>query len=185
MPAARLDCGGRACPILSLSGCGDKRVMDQEQQPQHSDDLQAGTNVKELSACLDALLNAFTKGIEDLVQPHGLSVVEYNLLRICMERTECNATDLAEVLPVDAPRISRLVNGLVEKGLITRRRLRDDRRIVMLRLSEQGQELASTLRLRINAYDTRLSEGIGEEEMRVFVSMAAKMLANHAGSKEA
>ena len=184
MSESRLDCGVQGHLTLSLSRRGDKRVMGQEQRSHHNDDPQAGTNAMGLVTSLDGLVNAVTKGTEEEVRPYGLSVVEYNLLKTCMERSEANATDLADVLPVDAPRVSRIVTGLVEKGLLIRRRLRNDRRIVMLRLSEQGQELTSMLRQRIDAYDARLREGIGDDEMRVFVSVTEKIVANYVGSKE-
>ena len=59
-----------------------------------------------------------------------------------------------------------------------RRRLRNDRRIVMLRLSEQGRELTSLLDRRLAAYDARLIENIGEEELITFRSVILKILAN-------
>lgn len=93
---------------------------------------------------------------------------------------ECSATQLAEVLPVDPSRISRLVNGMVNMGLLRRRRTPTDRRIVMLRLTEKGNELTLHISERVNAYYAKLTEGIGEDEMREFVSTATKVLANYA-----
>jgi DNA-binding MarR family transcriptional regulator len=114
------------------------------------------------------------------LDPHGLTPLEFNLLRTCMEREECTATELAEELPVDASRISRIVTVLVDKDLLVRRRLRSDRRMVMLRLSDEGKELTSMLLERIQAYDAKLTQNISPEEMKVFAEAAAKIIANHA-----
>ena len=48
-------------------------------------------------------------------------------------------------MPTDPSRISRMVTKLVDMGLLRRRRLRNDRRIVMLRLTPEGNELTSQL----------------------------------------
>ena len=111
--------------------------------------------------------------------PYYITSLEYGVLRDCMIKGECTATELAATLPVDASRISRIVNTLVERGLLIRRRLRDDRRVVMLRLSDEGRELTSTLNQRMQAYNARLMENVAEEELSVFASVARKILANH------
>ena len=75
----------------------------------HNEDSLAETSVIDLGAHVDGLMNAVYKGMEQEVQPYGIALVELSLLRICMEQTEVTATELAEVLPVDASRISRMV----------------------------------------------------------------------------
>ena len=97
-----------------------------------------------------------------------------------MEMGDCTATDLARVLPIDASRISRIVARLVDMDLLVRRRLRSDRRIVMLQLSPEGRELTSNLYRRIREHEARLTDGISEEELSALASITAKILANHA-----
>ena len=126
------------------------------------------------------LVNAVDKGTGAETTPYDLSPLEFNLLRICMSEGERTATQLAEVLPIDASRISRVVTRLVDMGLLRRRRLRRDRRIVMLRLTEKGTELVTLISEGVEDYDAKLTKGIGKEEMRVFVSVTAKILANYA-----
>jgi DNA-binding MarR family transcriptional regulator len=137
----------------------------------------------DLEACVAGLVNAVDKGMAKEVAPYGLTSLDFSLLKVCLEK-ESTATQLAQVLPVDGARISRIVTGLVDKGLLRRRRLRNDRRIVMLRLSEEGRELTSVVLQKMKRYDTMLTEGIGEEEMRVFVSVTARIIANHAATSE-
>ncbi len=124
------------------------------------------------------LFNALDKAIAREVTPHGITGLEYSLLWHCLEG-ERTATQLAQVLPVDGSRISRVVTVLVDKGLLRRRRLRTDRRIVMLRLTEEGMELTSGIFQNMQRYYAMLMEGIGEEEMRVFASVTSRIVANH------
>ncbi len=138
------------------------------------------THPEDLDTYVDGLANAVYKGMEDEVGPYGLSPLEFNLLRACMRQDECTATQLAEILPVDASRISRVVTKLVDSGLLRRRRLRNDRRIVMLRLTDAGNELTSQIDRRLKVYDAKLTEGVTEDEMSGFVTTTSKILANHA-----
>ena len=92
---------------------------------------------------------------------------------------ECTATQLVGLLPVDAARISRLVNGLVDRGLMLRRRPRSDRRVVILRLSPEGEELASDVTLHMEGLYAGLTQGLSQEELRAFSTAALRIIANY------
>ena len=137
----------------------------------------------DLSATLGAeitdLFNALDKAMTQEVTPHGLTTLEYDLLWYCLEG-ERTATELAQFLPVDGSRVSRLVTGLVDRSLLRRRRLRSDRRIVMLSLTDAGRETTSGIFENMRRYYAMLTEDIGAEEMRVFASVTARIVAKHA-----
>ncbi len=140
--------------------------------------------VAQLESCAQGLISAMETGISREVAPHDLNSIEFNLLKACMNIGECTATQLATLLPVDASRISRIVNRLVNMGLLIRQRQTHDRRIVMLRLSDTGYELAERLIARVHIYELRLIEGITSEEMDAFVTTARKILENHQGIRD-
>ena len=125
------------------------------------------------------IFNALDKALVQRASPLGITNSEYTLLWHCLER-ERTATQLAQVLPIDGSRISRVVTDLVEKGLLRRRRLQDDRRIVMLGLTNKGMEITSQIYQIMKRYYATLTEGISEEDMETFVSVKAKILANYA-----
>ena len=136
-----------------------------------------------LGPCVATLVNAVAKGMAAETDPYDLIPVEFSLLKVCMEREECTATQLAEVLPVDASRISRIVNRLVNKGLLRRRRLTSDRRVVMLTLTPKGSELTHEIDQRVQKYDAKLVKGISEARMRAFADTISKIAANHVAMK--
>ncbi len=138
----------------------------------------------DLVTCVSELERAVDGGMATELAPDRLTPMEFRLLRHCLEG-ECTATHLAQVLPVDGSRISRLVTGLVDRGLLRRRRLRNDRRIVMLRLSDEGAELTGRMIERVERYDAVLLAGLSDREMRVFRDVTARIVANHAAAREA
>ena len=133
----------------------------------------------DLGTCVAGLLNAVVRGMAAIVAPQKLTPLDFALLRLFLGREEWTTTQLGQVLPVALSGISRAVTKLVDLRLIRRRRLRDDRRIVMLALTEEGKSMTQELHQRVMAYDARLSEGIEEEEMAAFVSVTSRVMANY------
>ena len=122
---------------------------------------------------------AVGRGVADITAPHGLLSAEYSLLRACLQLEECTATQLADIVPTDPSRISRMVTKLVDLGLLRRRRLRNDRRIVMLRLTPAGNELTSQLVEQTQLYYAALTEGVSEEDMAGFISTVSRIMENY------
>ena len=132
-----------------------------------------------------SLVNAVDKGLADEVTPYGLIPSEFNLLRTCVENGPCTATQLAEVLPVDASRISRMVTRLVNLGLLRRQRLRSDRRVVLLHLTDRGSDLTSRVDERVQEHVAELLRGVSEDEMQAFTLLSEKISRNFQTLKEA
>ena len=134
----------------------------------------------DLGTCVSGLVNAVARGMAEIVAPHGLSHIDFALLRLFLGVEEWTTTELAGALPLAPSGISRSVTKLVDMGLIQRRRLLSDRRVVMLTLTEKGLKLTQDLHVRVQAFDSGLCEGVSEEEMAAFVSVTARVVANYA-----
>ena len=119
------------------------------------------------------------KGIAAEVAPYDISPIDVQLMMICLESRECTATQLARQLPVDASRVSRLATGLADRGLLRRRRLRNDRRVVMLSLSPDGERLTSEVAQKMQQYYARITDGFSEQDMSRFAEIAMGIIANY------
>ena len=135
---------------------------------------------EDLGSCVTRLVNVLAKGTEELVEPHGLTPMDYALLRLFLRREQWTATYMAELLPVKPSRISRLVAKLVDMGLIRRRRHRSDRRVVLLTLTDYGRALTQELYRTIEAYEAALQQGVSDGEKSALVSSTSKIMANYA-----
>ena len=155
-------------------------MADRGRRSRNSRNSHAEVVGADLGTYVTSLANSVSKRIGGLVAPYNLTTLEFTILRSCLQRGECTATQLAELLPVDASRISRVVNGLVDRQLLRRRRLRNDRRVVKLKLTEEGEMLASKLHQRVQEYDASLTEGVSEADMNAFAATVFKIAANSA-----
>ena len=134
----------------------------------------------DLGECVTGLANAVARGMEEQVAPYNLIPLEFAILRAFPGREEWTTTQLAKALLVTLSRISRIVTKMVGRDLLRRRRLRSDRRVVMLALTEEGMAMAQDLHMRVQAYDAMLSEGVSAQEMAFFTSVTSKVVANYA-----
>ena len=133
-----------------------------------------------IGAYVADLVNAVLKGLVPILAPHGLAPIDFALLRLLLEAEEWTTTQLADVLPLAPSGISRSVARLAGMGLIKRRRLRSDRRVVILTLTDEGTALTQSLRKCVQSHHARLFQGVSEEEMKVFASVSSRVKANYA-----
>ena len=98
------------------------------------------------SARLFTLLKLMTECCHDreilLAEKFGLSVPESRCL-IALNLENCrNTSQIAEKMMIAKSRVTRIVDGLVSKGLIERIEDKQDRRFINVTLTPQGQELS-------------------------------------------
>jgi DNA-binding MarR family transcriptional regulator len=74
------------------------------------------------------------------VQEHDISVEQFHVLRHISKGVD-SVSALAEVKRISRPAISQAVNGLVDKGYITRTTGEHDRRYIHLCLTETGRSV--------------------------------------------
>ena len=125
-------------------------------------------------------MNVAAKDIAEQVGSGGLNPLEFALLRIVLKEEECTSTQLAQMLPVRPSPISQVVTRPVDRGLTSRRRPRQNRRVAISTLAEEERVPTLGLHRRVQAYDSRLSEGVTKEEMASMASATSKILANYA-----
>jgi DNA-binding MarR family transcriptional regulator len=84
---------------------------------------------------------------DQLMKANGLTSAQYNVLRILRgagpEGLPCNT--IAERMISRDPDMTRLLDRMEKRGLITRERQTDDRRVVKTRITPQGLSLLKTL----------------------------------------
>ena len=119
-----------------------------------------------------------------IVADHGLTHIDFALLRLFLGSEEWTVTQLAQALPLVPSSISRTVTKLANRGLIQRRRLLSDRRVVILTLTDEGMTLTRELHRRVQAHDSMLCEGVSEEEMAVLASVSSRVMANYAALEQ-
>ncbi|MBB5943200.1 MULTISPECIES: MarR family winged helix-turn-helix transcriptional regulator [Xanthomonas] len=83
----------------------------------------------------------------EVLRPYGLSYAEYNVLMMIDASPDgtLNPSQLGDAAGEKSANITRLTTQLVDKGLIQRMPSAQDRRMLLLRLTEAGERLIEAL----------------------------------------
>ncbi len=93
---------------------------------------------------LRIMRNLRQSGIGKLTEVE-LSYPQSLLLYALLEKDKATVGELAQYLKVTQGVVSRMVERLVEKGMLNRERDRNDRRVVVVTLSDAGREYAEKM----------------------------------------
>ncbi|MDZ7264365.1 MAG: MarR family transcriptional regulator [candidate division KSB1 bacterium] len=72
----------------------------------------------------------------------GLSVVEFRCLRAIFENKHLTVNQLAQAMSLTSSRITRIIDELVTRKLVSRINDKNDRRVINLSLTPEGEKLA-------------------------------------------
>jgi DNA-binding MarR family transcriptional regulator len=102
---------------------------------------------EEAAVALMRTADMVRRSIGAVLDPHGLSVQQYNVLRILRGagREGLPTLEIAQRAIEQAPGITRLVDTLEGKKLVSRARSADDRRCVYCRITRAGLALLARL----------------------------------------
>ena len=85
-------------------------------------------------------------GTERLVRA-GVSMTHLHVMGLLSRHGETSMSRMAELLDVSLSNATGIIDRMAERGLVERVRVPDDRRIVLVRLSEAGQVELDTLEI--------------------------------------
>jgi DNA-binding MarR family transcriptional regulator len=101
----------------------------------------------------------------------GLSPHQVHILNLLSLRNEMRSTEMARAIGLTPGAITSLTNELVEKNLITRTRIEQDRRVVLLRLTDQGHETIKNLLASRKKQIRKTLELLGYEDAERFLDL--------------
>jgi DNA-binding MarR family transcriptional regulator len=107
-----------------------------------------------------------------LVEPHGISLQQYNVLRILRGagKTGTPTLDIADRMIERTPGVTRLLDKLEAKRLVRRERRPEDRRQVLCWITEQGMRLLAELDKPLAAAGVSSMAPVPTGELRALVT---------------
>lgn len=114
-----------------------------------------------------------TRALSRVVEPSGLSLAQYNALRIIRGAGSGGIPTLSirERMIEEGTTITRLLDKLEDAGLIRRERTVPDRRQVLCFVTDSGRTLLDTLDPLVNAADEEAVASLNESELKRFIDL--------------
>jgi DNA-binding MarR family transcriptional regulator len=119
--------------------------------------------------------DTLVRQVDRLLKPYGLTMTQYNALRILRgaggEGATCSY--IAERLITNDPDVTRLLDRLEKSSLIERSRSTTDRRIVLSRLTKAGSDVLDRLDREVDDLHARQFAGVGRKSLATMLDQLA------------
>jgi DNA-binding MarR family transcriptional regulator len=130
----------------------------------------------EEAAFLDLLRTAdmLSRGAFEVLKAEDLSSTQYNVLRILRGAPEgLPCGEIAGRLITRDPDVTRLLDRMEKRGLISRARDSRDRRMVLARITAEGLKLVNRLDEPVQQMHRKLLGHLGKEKLRALRELLA------------
>ena len=116
------------------------------------------------------------RSVASVVEPAGITPQQYNVLRILRGAGENGlpTLEIAERMIEETPGITRLLDRLESKALVTRARCDKDRRRVWCRITPQGLELLRQLDAPLQKADEAALQTLGNHDLEQLIELLDK-----------
>ena len=124
-----------------------------------------------------ATSNWITREVSQLMSEYGLTIAQYNVLRI-LRGSYPDALTCGEIrdrLLDRTPDVTRLLDRLEENDLLTRSRYEKDRRVMKVNITEKGLTLVDSMDDDVTAIVERLNRHLSEDERTELSRLLTKM----------
>ena len=131
------------------------------------------STAQEATIALLRTASVISRAVARVVEPSGLSLAQYNALRIIRGAGTGGIPTLSirERMIEEGTTITRLLDKLEDGGFIRRERSFPDRRQVICFVTEDGRELLDKLDPDVNAADEDVVSALSEAQLDEFISL--------------
>ena len=114
-----------------------------------------------------------TRSLARTIEPHGITLQQYNVLRILRGAMPEPMATLAigERMIEQTPGITRLLDRLEAKGLIVRNRCKADRRQVHCHITPSGLALLEALDEPVHVIEEQLMAPLGRADQKALIAL--------------
>jgi DNA-binding MarR family transcriptional regulator len=132
------------------------------------------------------IADAFGTQAEQVIKTTGLTAAQYNVLRILRGAGPAGLAcrEISERMISRDPDITRLLDRMEKRNLITRKRQSDDRRVVKAFITPQGLELLKILDRPVSALHKRQFQDIAPAKLKVLAGMLGEIRSQQASGRE-
>jgi DNA-binding MarR family transcriptional regulator len=125
--------------------------------------------------------DAVKRSLAQVIEPHGITPQQYNVLRILRGAGADGIPTLTigERMIEQTPGVTRLVDRLERKGLVARTPCAKDRRRVFCRITTKGLDLLRELDDPVNRWDSQAVSVLPPSELDLLVDLLDRVRASN------
>jgi DNA-binding MarR family transcriptional regulator len=129
--------------------------------------------------CDISVFNRYGKQqLDEMLRPLGLEWHALVAILVIHQMTEISQARLIPFLQTDKANVTKLLQALEKKGLISREAAHGDQRNKVCHLTNKGRELASQLQDTLMLWEAKCFEGISTNDLLVFQRVSGMITQN-------
>lgn len=121
---------------------------------------------------------AFSRALEKLTAPHGVSAGQWRFLRVLWEQDDITQRELSDRVGIKEATTVRAVQNLERAGLATRSPCTEDRRKVNIKLTRRAKALRDKLIPMVVAVNEQALEGVSGKDIETTRRVLAQTYRN-------
>lgn len=115
----------------------------------------------------------------EVVEQHGLSVLEWRVLSTLASNGPMTISVLAEKAVSKQPTVTRLLLRLEAQGHVERATSRDDRRYTLVRVTRNGRRLVAGLIAMAQEHERTILEPLGQQKIDTLKDILQEIISRH------
>ncbi|MBI9011476.1 MAG: MarR family transcriptional regulator [Clostridiales bacterium] len=123
-------------------------------------------------------MKQFSEAFGRKLEGSGITRIQWISMYYINEFENISQRELSNLMCVKDSSIGRLIDRLERDGIVTRTRSTEDRRVITLALSEEGQRQFETLLPLGVEFNNQLIKNIPEKDLETFENVLKTMLSN-------
>ena len=136
-------------------------------------------NATEFWQGLRGMLKLYEKMLKRVCMAHDLAVTEADILGFLKNNPEKDtAADISELKMLSKGAVSKAVDSLIGKGLLSREPDKQDRRRIHLKITPEAAPVVEDITKVQNDYWNTMLEGFSEEEYRTYEKLRSRHFEN-------
>ena len=132
------------------------------------------TRAEELSGYIEAL--AYRMKVSELTNCDVVSLQEMQIISYLDAHPGAKMTRIAERMLVGLSNLTAIVDKLVKKKIVERNRSEDDRRVVLVSLTEEGKTIAKTNREQKRDLAEQMLRALDDADQKKLIAIMRKIV---------
>lgn len=136
----------------------------------------------DLNKCVNFISVTTTKKISEAfgawLRDDSITRIQWIALYFIRTGKDLSQRDLANRMGINDSSVMRLIDRLERDGLVIRERHKEDRRITLIALTEEGIKVIDALMPLGEAFNVQLTKGISPEDLKTYQRVQMQMYEN-------
>jgi DNA-binding MarR family transcriptional regulator len=113
----------------------------------------------------------------ETMEPYGVTSQQYNILRILRGagKEGLPTLEIASRMLVHSPGVTRLIDKLEKKKLVTRKRSSSDRRVVRCTITGKGRDLLKKMDQPVTEMNCRIVQNLDQQDLKKMIVLLNRM----------